>query len=37
MIFFFVRKMKTMLESIVKENAKNGSTTIEKGLKVKKP
>ena len=34
--FFFVGKIKTMLEFIVKENAKNGSPMIEKGLKVKK-
>jgi hypothetical protein len=35
--FFFVGKMKTMLESMVKENAKNKSPIIEKWLKVKKP
>jgi hypothetical protein len=29
--------MKTMLESMVKENAKNRSPMIEKRLKVKKP
>jgi hypothetical protein len=37
MIFFFIEKMKTMLESMVKKNAKNRSLMTEKGLKVKKP
>jgi hypothetical protein len=35
--YFLVGKMKTLLESMVKENAKNRSPMIEKGLKVKKP
>jgi len=35
--FFFSGKMETKLESMVKENAKNGSPMTEKGLKVKKP
>jgi hypothetical protein len=33
---FLIENIKTMLESMVEENVKNGTPMIEKGLKVKK-